>query len=75
MDEQSGRQRLGQRWFITAHIAVYIQGLYTVYNGAVQGTVSVATLGLAMNQGHRQPPQRLRLDRSTARYIYRENKI
>ncbi len=46
---------LGQHWFITASIAVYIQGLYTVYNGAeVQGTVAV--LELAGNQGHRQPP-------------------
>jgi hypothetical protein len=51
------RQQLGQHWFITAYIAVYIQGvLYTVYNGAlVQRTV--ATLELAAYQGRRQPPQ------------------
>ncbi len=37
-------------------VAVYIQGLYTVYNGAgVQG--SVAMLELAVDQGRRQPPQ------------------
>jgi hypothetical protein len=36
------------------HIEAYIQGLYTVYNGAgVQGTVAV--LELAGNQGRRQP--------------------
>ncbi len=34
VDEQVARQRLGQRWFITLRIAVHIQGLYTVYNGA-----------------------------------------
>ncbi len=34
MDEQTARQPLGQHWFITAYIAVYIQGLYTVYNAA-----------------------------------------
>ncbi len=56
MNEQSARQRLGQHWFITAYIAVYIQGLYTVYNDAeVRSTVAV--LGLATNQGRRQPPQ------------------
>jgi hypothetical protein len=49
-------QQLGQRWFITAYIVVYIQGLYTVDNGAgVQGTVAV--LELAGNQGRRQAPQ------------------
>jgi hypothetical protein len=38
-----------------AYIAVHIQRLYTVYNGAgVRSTV--AMLGLAMNQGRRQPP-------------------
>jgi hypothetical protein len=45
----------GPEWFITTYIAVYMQGLYTVYNGAgVQGTVAV--LELAGNQGRRQPP-------------------
>ncbi len=47
-------KRLGQHWFITVYILVFIQGLYTVYNGAgVQGTV--ALLKLAGNQGRRQP--------------------
>ncbi len=56
MYEQIARQWLGQHWFITAYVAVYIQGLNTVYNGAgVQSTV--AMLGLAVNQGRRQPPQ------------------
>jgi hypothetical protein len=46
VDEQVARQRLGQHKFITVFTAVYIQGLYTVYNGAgVQSTVAV--LGLA----------------------------
>jgi hypothetical protein len=41
MEGQIARQRLGQQWFITAYIAVYIQGLYTVYNGAgVRSTVA-----------------------------------
>jgi hypothetical protein len=41
VDEQIARQRLGQHWFITEYIAVYIQGLYTVYKGArVQGAVA-----------------------------------
>ncbi len=58
VDEQQAKQQLGQNWFITstAYIAVYIQGLYTVYsyNGArVQSTV--AMLELAGDQGHRQP--------------------
>jgi hypothetical protein len=49
-------QQLGQHWFITAYIAVYIQGLYTVNNGArVQSTV--AMLGLTTNQGCWQPQQ------------------
>ncbi len=48
-------QQLGQHQFVTAYIAVYVQGLYTVYNGAgVRNTVAV--LGLATNQGRRQPP-------------------
>ncbi len=34
VDEQVARQRLGQHWFITAYIEFFIQGLYTVYNGA-----------------------------------------
>jgi hypothetical protein len=60
VDKQSAGQRLGEHWFITAYIAVYIQGQYTVYNGAeVQSTV--AMVGLATNQGHRQPPQYLYL--------------
>jgi hypothetical protein len=50
------RQWLGQHWFITAHTAIYIQGLQTVYNGAGVGR-TVAVLGLATNQGRRQPPQ------------------
>jgi hypothetical protein len=55
MDEQQARQQLGQHWFMTAYIEVYIQGLYTVYNGArVQSTV--AMLELAVDQGRRQPP-------------------
>jgi hypothetical protein len=41
VDEQVGRQWLGQHWFITEYIAAYIQGLYTVYKGArVQGAVA-----------------------------------
>ncbi len=56
MDEQRAGQQLGQHWFITAYIAVYIQGLYTVYNGAgVQGIVAV--LELTVNRGRKQPPQ------------------
>jgi hypothetical protein len=53
-----GSEQLGQYWFITIYryIAVYIQGLYTVYNCAgVWSTVAV--LGLAMNQGYGQPQQ------------------
>jgi hypothetical protein len=58
VDEQVARQRLGQHWFITVYKAAYIQGLYTVYNGAgVQNTVAV--LGLATNQG--QPPHHTHL--------------
>jgi hypothetical protein len=39
------RQRLGQHWFITVYVAVYIQGLYTVLNGAgVRRTVAVVGL-------------------------------
>ncbi len=54
MDEQQAGQQLGKHWFITAYIADYMQGLYTVYNGAgVQSTVAV--LKQAGNQGHRQP--------------------
>jgi hypothetical protein len=53
VDEQIARQRLGQHWFISAYKAVYVQGLYTVYNSAgVRSTVAV--LGLASNQGRRQ---------------------
>jgi hypothetical protein len=56
VDEQQASQQLGQRWVITAYIAVYIKGLYTGYNGArVQSTV--AMLELAGDQGRRQPPQ------------------
>ncbi len=56
MDEQQARQQLGLHWFITAYIAVYIQGLYTVHNSArVQSTV--AMLELAEDRGCRQPPQ------------------
>ncbi len=41
---------------ITAYIAVYIQRLYPLYKDAgVRSTVAV--LGLATNQGRRQPPQ------------------
>ncbi len=41
------------------YIAVYIQGLFIVYNSArVRSTVAV--LGLAINQGRRQPPQYLK---------------
>jgi hypothetical protein len=44
MNTSSGH-RLGQHWFITASIAVYRQGLYTVYNGAgVRSTVAVLVL-------------------------------
>jgi hypothetical protein len=59
VDKQSAGQQLIQHWFITAYIElISIQGLYTVCNGAeVQGTV--ATLELAGNQEHRQPPQGL----------------
>jgi hypothetical protein len=47
VDKQVERQRLGQHWFIiSAYIVVYIQGLYTVYNGAgVRTTVAVLGLG------------------------------
>ncbi len=56
MDEEIARQRLGQHWFITVYIAVYIQALYLLYNGAgVRSTVAV--LGLATNQERRRPPQ------------------
>ncbi len=55
VDEQKARQQLGQHWFITVNIVVYIQELYTVYNSAgVRSTF--AMLGLATNQGHKQPP-------------------
>jgi hypothetical protein len=37
-------------------MAVYIQGLYTVYNSVGVRSI-VVVLGLAMNQGRRQPPQ------------------
>jgi hypothetical protein len=53
---QSGSEQLGQHWFITANIAVYMQGLNTVYSGAgVHRTV--AMLEMAGDQGRRQPPQ------------------
>jgi hypothetical protein len=56
VEEQVARQQIGQHWSITLYIAVYIQGLYTVYNGTgVRSTVAV--LGLVTNQGRRQPPQ------------------
>ncbi len=42
VEEQMARQQLGQYCFIPEYIAAYIQGLYTVYNGArVQGAVAV----------------------------------
>ncbi len=45
VDEQVVRQRLGQHWFITVHMAACIQGLYTVYNGdGVRGTVTVCKI-------------------------------
>ncbi len=43
-------------YYCICTVVVYTQGQYTVYNSAgVQSTVVM--LGLAMNQGRRQPPQ------------------